>query len=66
MSRYFLGQDQSCHWYIVPVDKYVEFDSWTSLDEDDPASWDEPEYARRIDGAGSITFTDPQEVSHYE
>jgi hypothetical protein len=29
------------------------------MDEDDPASWEEPEYAHRIDG-GYLTFTDPR------
>lgn len=60
-ERYFLDQDQSSHWYVVPLSRQEEWQAWCNLDEDDEASWDEPEYAVRVGGAYTlVTFTDPK------
>lgn len=60
--RYFLSQDNSCHWYIVPVDKRAEWSAWRELDDDDERSWDVPEFATELSGAPSnVTFTDPRD-----
>lgn len=59
-DRYFLDQDSSCHWYLVPAAKRAEWDKWSSLPDDDEASWDEPKYAKRLGGGPQfVTFTDP-------
>lgn len=41
--RYFLDQDDSCHWYIVPVGNREEWMHWRDSDsEDDPPRWATP------------------------
>lgn len=61
IERYFLSQDGSCHWYVVPVSKQKEWSKWTDLDEDDEAAWDAPEWAYRIGGdPGMVEFLDPK------
>jgi hypothetical protein len=68
--RYFLGSDDSCHTYLVPVQWREHWREWEELqskdpdtlsDEDRERAWTVPEYAKRIDGWHTITFTDPQE-----
>lgn len=59
-ERFFLGRDQSSHWYLVPVVNKLEWEAWTDLPEDDECSWESPEFAKMIDGPYSLTFTDPQ------
>lgn len=56
-EEYFFSQDNSTHWYVVPVSKRKEWDKWNNLDEDDEASWEVPEYAKAIGGSPSlVTF----------
>jgi hypothetical protein len=60
MSRYFLSQDQSSHWYLVPVEKRDEWEAWASIDEDDERAWMAPEYATALGGGPNlVTFSDP-------
>ena len=60
-ARYFLDQDQSSHWYIVPLDRQEEWREWCNLDEDDEAAWDEPDYVQRIGGSPAlVTFENPR------
>jgi len=58
IERFFIGHDNSGHEYIVPVAKRAEWYAWTDLPEDDERSWDEPEFAIRING--SLTFAAPE------
>lgn len=60
-ERYFLSQDNDCHWYIIPNKNREEWREWVdNVDEDDPKSWDAPDFAKTISGgASSITFLDP-------
>jgi hypothetical protein len=58
-KRFFLSQDRSCHWYIIDASKRAEWDVWNEIDEDDPAGWNVPKFAREIDRPEGITFTDP-------
>ena len=59
--RYFLDTDNSCHWYMIPVENRAEWLSWCALDEEDEASWTAPEFAKRLGGhPNMITFADPQ------
>lgn len=60
-TRYFLGQDGSGHWYLVPVEHQDEWNDWRDLPEDDEAAWQEPAWAKRLNGGPSITFCDPSE-----
>lgn len=61
--RYFLSQDQSAHWYIIPAERRAEWEQWCSLPEDDEASWEVPWFAQRIGGSPSlVTFEEPIEI----
>lgn len=59
-ERYFLGRDESLHWYLVPLKNKKEWDEWTEISEDDERYWKVPEFAKRIDGYDSITFSNPK------
>jgi hypothetical protein len=60
IERFYLSQDSSCHWYIIPESKREEWSKFNDMDEDDPASWDVPEWANRVGGdPGQVTFENP-------
>jgi hypothetical protein len=60
-GRYFLERDSSSHWYIVPVSRREEWEHWVNLDEDDEASWDEPDFVQRLGGSPTlVTFKEPE------
>jgi hypothetical protein len=59
-ERFFLDQDSSCHWYLVPVACRDQWETWCELNEDDERSWDPPAFARRLAGSPSwVTFENP-------
>ncbi len=59
-ERFFLAQDNSSHWYVVPVSKRDEWSAWLELNEDDEKAWDAPDWALRTYGAPSlVTFEAP-------
>lgn len=60
MKRYFLGTDCNGDKYVVEWDHWHDWVKWNErgMDEEDPSSWEAPEYAKRVDG--EVTFTDPQ------
>lgn len=60
MTRYFLSQDDSCHWYLIPADRREEWDTWRNLASDDERSWEVPDFARFIDNPSFVTFTNPE------
>jgi len=57
--RFRLQQDDSCHWYIVPVEQSEAFSEWSEGGyEDDP---EPPVGCERIGGwPGLVSFTDPR------
>jgi len=62
-ERFFLGRDNSGHWYLIPLSHYDDYIRWNNLDKDDPESWDAPDWMKRLDGSPSrITFLDPQKM----
>jgi hypothetical protein len=61
--RFFLSRDCSGHWYLIPLEKVIAWEKFSAIDEDDPRSWKVPKWAKMIDGAESITFTDPQNAN---
>lgn len=61
-ERYFLGRDDSSHWYIVPIQHYDAWFVWRDLPEDDERSWEVPDFARCIDNPYRLTFSDPHEA----
>lgn len=61
--RYFLGRDNSAHWYIVQADKRADWEAWLNIPEDDELSWVPPGCARAIGGdPSSVTFSNPAET----
>lgn len=62
MKRYFLGRDNSAHWYIVEAKYRTDWEHWCTLPEDDEESWEVPDFAMRLNGGPEqITFTNPEE-----
>ena len=57
VAQYFLSQDQSSHWYVVPISRKDEWNDWVDLDEDDEAGWEVPEYAISAGNPSSVIFT---------
>jgi len=63
-QSYFLAQDQSSHWYVVPKTNEAEFNLWVNMDPDNPQSWEAPDFATRIGGSpGLVTFTGSFEIA---
>ncbi len=59
--RYFLSQDNDCHWYVIPADKRDEWNAWCEIDPDDDLAWDPPSFAKPINGSPTlVTFSDPE------
>lgn len=54
--KYFLDQDESCHWYVIPAQYRKEWEDFLDIPEDDERSWDVPGWAVAIDHASSIEF----------
>ena len=58
MVRYFLSQDNDCHWFIIPADKRDEWNAWCEIESDDEQAWEPPDFAYPINGHPSgVTFT---------
>ncbi len=61
--RFFLAQDQSCHWHIVDASKRTEWEAWNTLDEDDENGWVTPLFAKMLGGNPSrVEFENPTET----
>jgi hypothetical protein len=53
--RFYLAQDDDCHWYVVPFAKRHEFEDWVASGEPDG----EPEGVERVGGSPTlVTFAD--------
>ncbi len=57
-QQYFLSSDDAGDRYVIPVEKREEWFTWMVLPEDDPDSWEAPEFAKRI-GTRAFTFQSP-------
>lgn len=58
-GRFQLRQDDSCHWYVVPVEQGDAFAAWSEGGYED--SPDPPEGCEQVGGwPGLVTFTDPR------
>lgn len=58
--RFRFVTDNDCHDYLIPADRYGEWDAWRNIPSDDEASWEPPGFAIAIDGYSTFTFTDPR------
>jgi len=47
---YILVSDDSGHYYVIPENKSEDWNKFLQIPEDDPLSWDVPEYAKRKEG----------------
>lgn len=60
MERYFLDQDNDCHWYVVPAASRAEWEAWRAIPSDDERAWEPPAFAMPLGGSPTlVTFTDP-------
>ena len=60
-DRYFLSQDNDCHWYLVPVRLTPTWVEWLALDSDDERAWTEPAGVLAVNGAPTrVTFENPR------
>lgn len=60
-ARYFLSQDNDCHWFVIPVARQREWDLWREIDSDDERAWTPPDFAQAIGGSPStVTFCAPE------
>lgn len=61
-KKYFFGQDQDCHWYMIPLDLK---EIWNELsDMEDPSEddrWQQIEDCNVGGCISSIVFTNPKE-----
>jgi hypothetical protein len=61
-ERFFLSQDNDCHWFVVPVARKGEWDVWCEIPGDDERAWDAPDFAIPLNGSPNrVTFTDWRE-----
>lgn len=59
-ERYFLDQDQDCHWYVIPVSHRVDWLNWNSQDPNDERYWTPPDFAKPLGGSHTlVTFENP-------
>ena len=54
--KFFLSQDESCHWYVIPALHREKWEAFLDIPEDDERSWDAPEWAVTVDHASDIEF----------
>lgn len=60
-KRFFLAQDNDCHWYVIPEENRKDWERWVDLDQEDEDSWTVPPFAIRVNGSASrVTFTNYQ------
>jgi hypothetical protein len=64
-SRYFFDQDESSHWYMVPLELKEQWDVFTvnDLDDEDVDRFNEI-FGEYMTGGGitDISFSDPQKI----
>jgi hypothetical protein len=59
-NKFYLSQDNDCHWYIIPLEKQQEWSKWCNLDSEDENSWEPPDFAIPINGnPSSVIFENP-------
>ena len=62
MSKYFLDQDGDSHWVIVCAEYRNRWETWKELNEDDPESWELPDFAKYLNShPNRMEFENPME-----
>jgi len=54
-QRYKFSRDESCHWYMIPVEKISAFESWVAT-ENESGEFDE----YLIGNPCFVTFENPE------
>lgn len=44
MKQHKFFQDESCHWYLIPVENYGYFETLAALAEEDESIYDSEEW----------------------
>ena len=61
MNKYFFAQDDSCHWYMIPVEKRELWDELNSIDTETDHwydRWCDSGFdSYRVDGISHIEFS---------
>jgi hypothetical protein len=57
-ERFEIVSDNSGHEYYIPVDRYIDWEGFMMIEEDDERSWTVPNFATRINGR--LSFVDPR------
>ncbi len=61
LKRFFLDQDQSSHWYVIPLARRAEWDKWCDIPEDNEAAWTAPVFVQEVGGGPNcVTFSQPE------
>lgn len=59
--RFFMDQDNDCHWYIIPQERGDEWHKWKSIPDGDERGWTVPDWAKPIGESHTlVTFEDPE------
>lgn len=58
-QRWFIDQDDSCHWYLIKVEDKEEFSRL--LEEEEYDAFEDRFCGNRIDGPHRLTFENPLE-----
>lgn len=57
--RFYLDQDDSSHWYLIPLAQREAWEAWLQLDGEE--AWEAPPWAVAVNGSPTlVTFTDPK------
>lgn len=60
VKRYFLAQDNDCHWFLVDADRRAEWEAWRELGPDEALGWRPPDCATELGRhPSSVTFENP-------
>jgi hypothetical protein len=60
-QKYILTTDNDCHWYLIPTEKYDQWNTWLES-EDEETCWNVPSFAKAVDGPHSIIIHEYSEV----
>ena len=57
-ERFMIVSNNDCTDYVIPVDRFADFEKWLNEEADDGGS--EPDWEQPIDSTCGFTFTDPE------
>lgn len=57
--KYFLDQDNSFHWYIIPDENRKQWEEWKEIPEENELAWTAPAFSKIINGPSDVVFENP-------